>query len=110
MPQVQVKLTHLATPSGQPLTTSIRLLSSTLLNRMSDSSQTWCLVPTEPASDCCTQAPAVVDESSAKTMTTLANIAVEGERDGTYYWDSVQFLVRSLPADQTIRNGLTRLS
>ncbi|KAJ2919948.1 hypothetical protein MD484_g470, partial [Candolleomyces efflorescens] len=63
---------------------------------MSDSSQTWCMVPTEPASDCATEAPAIVDELNAGTMTALTNVAFEGEKDGTYYWDTVKFSVEGV--------------
>jgi hypothetical protein len=68
------------------------------------------MVPTEPASDCATQAPTAVDESNAETMTALTNVAIEGEKDETYYWDSVKFSVGSHAADQTIYKALTCLS
>jgi hypothetical protein len=67
------------------------------------------MVPTEPASDCATQAPTAVDESNAETMTTLTTLAIEGGKDEIYYWDTVKFSVGSLPADQTICKALTCL-
>jgi hypothetical protein len=60
------------------------------------------MVPTEPASDCAIEAPSAVDESNAETMTALTNAANEGEKDKTYYWDTVKFSVSSLPADKMI--------
>jgi hypothetical protein len=64
------------------------------------------MVPTDPASDCATQAPTAVDESNAETMTALTNVAIEGKKDEIYYWDTVKFLVGSLPANQTTCKAL----
>ncbi|KAJ2919964.1 hypothetical protein MD484_g491, partial [Candolleomyces efflorescens] len=60
---------------------------------MSDLSQPWCMVPTEPTSDSATQAPAVVNESNAEMKTSLTDVAIEGEKDEIYYWDTVRFFV-----------------
>ncbi|KAJ2924522.1 hypothetical protein H1R20_g12546, partial [Candolleomyces eurysporus] len=49
------------------------------------------MIPTK--TDCTTQAPTVVDEQDSKPMTALTDVAIEGERDETYYWDTVKFLV-----------------
>jgi hypothetical protein len=70
------------------------------------------MVPTEPARDCATQAPAAVDKSNTETMTAITNVAnaIEGEKDETYYWETVKFSVGSHPADQAIRKALTCLS
>ncbi|RXW15174.1 hypothetical protein EST38_g10674, partial [Candolleomyces aberdarensis] len=58
---------------------------------MTDLSQPWCMIPTK--TDCTTQAPTVVDEQDSKPMTALTDVATEGERDETYYWDTVKILV-----------------
>jgi hypothetical protein len=68
------------------------------------------MVPTEPASDCATQAPTAVDESNAETMTALTTLAIEGEKDEIYYWNTVKFLVGYHAADQMICKALTYLS
>jgi hypothetical protein len=36
-------------------------------------------------------------------MTALTNVAIEGERDETYYWHTVKFSVGSLPQLQIRR-------